>query len=75
VATVAGFWRPTPGEACLSWAALEVFDAVLLIGGDFASQRQTGIEAQMRDGREGGLLDIQPEIEFADDPAFCHPRS
>ena len=43
---------------------------MLLIGGDFASQRQTGVEAQVRDGREGGLLDVRPKVELADDPAF-----
>ena len=48
--------------------ALEAFDAVLLIGGDFASQRQAGIEAQVCDGREGRVLDVRPEVELADDP-------
>jgi hypothetical protein len=56
--------------ACLLWAALEAFDAVLLIGGDLASQWQPGVEAQMGNGREGRLLDVWPEVEFADDPAF-----
>ena len=54
----------------LSLLALEAFDAVLLIGGDFASQRQTGVEAQMGDGREGGVLDVRPKVELADNPAF-----
>ncbi len=43
---------------------------MLLIGGDVVSRRQTGVEAQMGDGREGGLVDFGPEVELADDPAF-----
>ncbi len=56
--------------AWLSWVALEAFDAVFLIGGDFAGQWQTGVEAQMGDGREGRILNVRPKVEFADDPAF-----
>jgi len=49
---------------------LDALDAVLLICGDFSRQRCAGVEAEMCDGGEGGVLDIRPEIKLADDPAF-----
>lgn len=65
-----GFFWTAPSEACQSWVALEAFDVVLLIDGDFVEQGQTGIQAQMGDGREGRIFDLWLEVEFADDPAF-----
>jgi hypothetical protein len=50
---------------------LEAFDAMLLVAGDFAGQRQAGVEAQMSDRREGGLFEVRPEVELADGPAPC----
>ena len=47
--------------AWLSGVALEAFDAVFLIGGDFACKWHTGVEAQMGDGRKGRILNVWPK--------------
>ena len=48
----------------------EAFDAVLLIGGDFARQGQPRVEAQMGDRGKCFLPRVRAEVELADNAAL-----
>jgi hypothetical protein len=62
--------RDALGDRTLWCLPLQALDAVLLIGGDFAPERQAGVEAQVRNRCEYRIRRGLAEVDPADDPAL-----